>query len=188
MATLIGRKLHVSYSVSGATRLMHRFGFSPQVLVRRVAERDEQADTEWNEATWNEVIEPGRPAAAASFRGRGRLHPPATRRTHLGPARYDSAGDVEGATLGRPVRGRADRHAARLAYSAVPPSAHPPPGMGTRRSTGGRCSMGERDFIALIDGTHQLVKAPIRWTVPPPEGRGPWCPRPNRPSEQTGPG
>jgi hypothetical protein len=26
---------------------------------------------------------------------------------------------------------------------------------------GKRRSMGERDFIALIDGTHQLVKAPI---------------------------
>ncbi len=43
VATLIGRKFHVSYSVSGATRLMHRLGFSPQVPVRRVAERDEQA-------------------------------------------------------------------------------------------------------------------------------------------------
>ncbi|MFE5595097.1 winged helix-turn-helix domain-containing protein [Streptomyces sp. NPDC056549] len=29
MATLIGRKFHFSYSVSGATRLMHRLGFSP---------------------------------------------------------------------------------------------------------------------------------------------------------------
>nr|WP_307076667.1 winged helix-turn-helix domain-containing protein [Streptomyces canus] len=28
VATLIGRKFHVSYSVSGATRLMHRLGFS----------------------------------------------------------------------------------------------------------------------------------------------------------------
>ncbi|WP_329237429.1 winged helix-turn-helix domain-containing protein [Streptomyces canus] len=40
VATLIGRKFHVSYSVSGATRLMHRLGFSPQIPVRRVAERD----------------------------------------------------------------------------------------------------------------------------------------------------
>ncbi|KIZ16615.1 endonuclease DDE [Streptomyces natalensis ATCC 27448] len=30
-----------------------------------------------------------------------------------------------------------------------------PAGKGTRRS------MGERDFIALVDGTHQLVRAPI---------------------------
>ncbi|MFJ5780355.1 transposase [Streptomyces sp. NPDC093094] len=43
VATLIGRKFHVSYSVSGATRLMHRLGFSPQVPARRVAERDEGA-------------------------------------------------------------------------------------------------------------------------------------------------
>ncbi|WUB76948.1 winged helix-turn-helix domain-containing protein [Streptomyces sp. NBC_00576] len=38
---LIGRKFHVSCSVSGAMRLMHRLGFSPQVAARRVAERDE---------------------------------------------------------------------------------------------------------------------------------------------------
>ncbi|MFE9500798.1 winged helix-turn-helix domain-containing protein [Streptomyces collinus] len=28
-------RLHVSYSVSGATKLMHRLGFSPQVPARR---------------------------------------------------------------------------------------------------------------------------------------------------------
>jgi transposase len=66
VATLIGRQFHVSYSVSGATRLMHRLGFSPQVPARRVAERDEQAVTAWKEATWDEVKEPGRPAGATS--------------------------------------------------------------------------------------------------------------------------
>ncbi|MFD3831997.1 transposase, partial [Streptomyces sp. NPDC058621] len=35
VATLIGRKFHVTYGVSGATRLMHRLGFSPQVPARR---------------------------------------------------------------------------------------------------------------------------------------------------------
>ncbi|MFJ4624422.1 winged helix-turn-helix domain-containing protein [Streptomyces sp. NPDC088812] len=66
VATLIGRKFHVSYSVSGATRLMHRLGFSPQVPARRVAERDEQAVTAWKEATWAEVKEPGRTAGGTS--------------------------------------------------------------------------------------------------------------------------
>jgi hypothetical protein len=66
VATLIGRKFHVSYSVSGATRLMHRLGFSPQIPARRVAERDEQAVTAWKEATWLEVKEPGRPQVATS--------------------------------------------------------------------------------------------------------------------------
>ncbi|MFF2548131.1 winged helix-turn-helix domain-containing protein [Kitasatospora sp. NPDC058063] len=51
VATLIGHKFHVSYSVSGATRLMHRLGFSPLVPARRVAERGEQAVTVWKEAT-----------------------------------------------------------------------------------------------------------------------------------------
>ncbi|MFC8720728.1 winged helix-turn-helix domain-containing protein [Kitasatospora sp. NPDC057198] len=50
VVTLIGRKFHISYSVSGTTRLMHRLGFSPQVPARRVAERDEQAVNAWKEA------------------------------------------------------------------------------------------------------------------------------------------
>lgn len=62
VATLIGRTLHVSYSVFGATRLMHRLGLSPQIPVRRVAERDAQAVQAWKEATWAEVKEHGRPA------------------------------------------------------------------------------------------------------------------------------
>jgi transposase len=45
VATLIGRKFHAPYSASGATRLMHRLGFSLQVPARRVAERDERAVT-----------------------------------------------------------------------------------------------------------------------------------------------
>ncbi|TQE18521.1 hypothetical protein SipoB123_33540 [Streptomyces ipomoeae] len=66
VATLIGRKFHVSHGVSGTTRLMHRLGFGPRVPARRVAERDEQAVTAWKEATWAEGKEPGRPAEAAS--------------------------------------------------------------------------------------------------------------------------
>ncbi|MFB8172594.1 winged helix-turn-helix domain-containing protein [Kitasatospora purpeofusca] len=78
VATLIGRRFHVSYSVSGATRLMRRLGFSPQVPARRVAERDEQAVTVWKEATWAEVKERGRPAGATSA-SRTRQASPAVR-------------------------------------------------------------------------------------------------------------
>ncbi|MFE0458554.1 winged helix-turn-helix domain-containing protein [Kitasatospora sp. NPDC058965] len=59
-------EVHVSYSISGATRLMHRLGFSPQVPARRVAERDDQAVSVWREATWAEVEEPGQPVGATS--------------------------------------------------------------------------------------------------------------------------
>lgn len=79
VTTLIGRKFHVSYSVSGATRLMHRLGFFPQVPARRVAERDEQAVTAWKEATWAEVKERGRPAGVTSA-SRTRQASPADRR------------------------------------------------------------------------------------------------------------
>ncbi|WRZ96328.1 winged helix-turn-helix domain-containing protein [Streptomyces sp. NBC_01007] len=47
-------------------KVEHRLGFSPQIPVRRVAERDEQAVTVWKEATWAEVKEPGRLAEATS--------------------------------------------------------------------------------------------------------------------------
>ena len=65
VATLIGRKFHVSYSVSGATRLMHRLGFSPQVPARRVAERDEPGVTAWAGAAWGAGKEPGRAAGGS---------------------------------------------------------------------------------------------------------------------------
>jgi hypothetical protein len=64
---LIGRKFHVSYSVAGATGLMHRLGFRPQVPARRVAKRDEQAVTTWKEATWVEVKEPGLAPACGGY-------------------------------------------------------------------------------------------------------------------------
>ncbi|WP_381217837.1 helix-turn-helix domain-containing protein [Streptomyces incanus] len=45
VATLIGRTFPISYSISGATRLMRRLGFTPQMPARRAAERDEAAIT-----------------------------------------------------------------------------------------------------------------------------------------------
>ncbi|MFJ9521064.1 transposase [Kitasatospora sp. NPDC101801] len=90
VVTLIGRKFHVTYSVSGATRLMHRLGFSPQVPARRVAERDERAVTVWKEVTWAEVKAPGRPAGVTS----------ASRTRQASPA--DRPGDVPGAGAAAP--------------------------------------------------------------------------------------
>ncbi|MER6976812.1 winged helix-turn-helix domain-containing protein [Streptomyces carpinensis] len=93
MAALIGR-IHVSDSISGATRLMRRLGFTPQVPARRAAERNEQAIASWREATWAQVKpnhEGGLPGMDL-FRGRSRIHPQAADRTHLG------------ATLHRPDR------------------------------------------------------------------------------------
>ncbi|MEU8936338.1 winged helix-turn-helix domain-containing protein [Streptomyces sp. NPDC048409] len=63
---LIGRKFHISYSVSGATRLMRWLGFSPQVPARRFAERDDQAVAVWKEATRAEVKGSERHAGATS--------------------------------------------------------------------------------------------------------------------------
>jgi transposase len=57
---LIGRKFHLSCSVSGVTRLLHRMGCSVQMPARPAAERDEDAITAWREATWREVKPSGR--------------------------------------------------------------------------------------------------------------------------------
>ncbi|WP_432190687.1 IS630 family transposase, partial [Streptomyces sp. Tue6028] len=156
VATLIGRKFHVSYSVSGATRLMHRLGFSPQVPARRVAERDEQAVSTWREATWAEVKGSGRPVGATSA-------------SRTKPASLDGR-PGDGPEAGRgvtPVVTVSGRRSGRLSVAgliAMRPGSrtrlcHRPRthrvGSGTRRS------MSERDFIALVDGTHHLVRAPI---------------------------
>ncbi|MGW7201441.1 IS630 family transposase [Streptomyces chryseus] len=156
VATLIGRKFHVSYSVSGATRLMHRLGFSPQVPARRVAERDEQAVTVWKEATWAEVKGPGRP-------GGGYI----CFEDEAGFTRRPPRGRTWGRRVRTPVVTVSGRRSGRLSVAgliAMRPGSRTrlchrlrthPAGKGKRRS------MGERDFIALIDGVHQLVRAPI---------------------------
>ncbi|MFJ1822951.1 winged helix-turn-helix domain-containing protein [Streptomyces sp. NPDC088139] len=71
---------------------MHRLGFSPQVPVRRVAERDEEAVKVWKEATWAEVKRPGRPASATS----------ASRTKQASPADRPEAGPGDDADTPRP--------------------------------------------------------------------------------------
>jgi transposase len=55
VAALIGRPLHVRYTVRGATYLMRRLGYTPQVPAHRAAERDEQQIALWKETTWSEI-------------------------------------------------------------------------------------------------------------------------------------
>ncbi|MFD0235504.1 winged helix-turn-helix domain-containing protein [Streptomyces decoyicus] len=56
----------MSYSVSGATRLLHRMGYSVQMPARPATERDEDAITGWREVTWPEVKACGRRPARSS--------------------------------------------------------------------------------------------------------------------------
>ncbi|MER6434122.1 winged helix-turn-helix domain-containing protein [Streptomyces sp900105245] len=148
VTTLIGRRFHVSYSVSGATWLMHRLGFSPQVPARRAAERDEQAVTAFKEVTWAEVKRPGRPAGDTSASKTKQDSPGARPQDGPGPTRPHPRRDDQRPALGTAVGGRTHRDAARIADPAVPPPAHP------LRRQGARRSMGEQDFIELIDGAH----------------------------------
>jgi transposase len=55
ITALIGRLFHVRYTVRGTSYLLHRIGFSPQVPVRRAAERDEAAIAAWRAETWAKV-------------------------------------------------------------------------------------------------------------------------------------
>ena len=55
VATVIGRLFHVRYTLRGASYLLHRIGFSPQVPVHRAAERDEAAIAAWRAQAWAKV-------------------------------------------------------------------------------------------------------------------------------------
>jgi putative transposase len=55
VAALIGRLFHVSYTLRGTSYLLHRLGYTPQVPVRRAAERDEDAIAAWRAQTWAKV-------------------------------------------------------------------------------------------------------------------------------------
>jgi putative transposase len=55
VASLIGRLFHVRYTVRGATYLMQRLGYTPQVPAHRAVERDEQRIAVWKEITWAEI-------------------------------------------------------------------------------------------------------------------------------------
>src|SRR5271169_2011849 len=50
--TLIGKLLHVGYTVEGTSKLMRRHGWSAQVPVRRAMERDDEAVTVWKAEVW----------------------------------------------------------------------------------------------------------------------------------------
>jgi putative transposase len=55
VATLIGRLFHVRYTLRGASYLLHRIGFSPQLPAHRAVERDERAIAAWRTETWAKV-------------------------------------------------------------------------------------------------------------------------------------
>ena len=55
VAALISRRFGVCYTLRGVSCLLHRMGFSPQVPVRRAAERDEDAVAAWRSVTWAKV-------------------------------------------------------------------------------------------------------------------------------------
>jgi len=52
---LIARLFHVHYTLRGASYLLHRIGYSPQVRAHRAAERDEAAIAAWRAETWAKV-------------------------------------------------------------------------------------------------------------------------------------
>ena len=55
VTALAGRLFHARYTVRGISYLLHRIGFTPQVPVRRAAERDEAAIAAWRAETWAKV-------------------------------------------------------------------------------------------------------------------------------------
>jgi putative transposase len=52
---MIGRLFHCRYTLRGASYLLHRTGYSPQVPVHRAVERDTAAITAWRTQRWAKV-------------------------------------------------------------------------------------------------------------------------------------
>ncbi|MDQ1032952.1 transposase [Streptomyces umbrinus] len=64
--TAIARKFHVTCSISGVWRLLHRHGWSWQSPARRALERDELAVGLWKKDVWPQVEAPRRRSGPAS--------------------------------------------------------------------------------------------------------------------------
>jgi transposase len=57
VCTLIGRMFHVTVSITTASQVLRRAGFTPQQPIQRAAERDEPAIERWRRHQWPAVKE-----------------------------------------------------------------------------------------------------------------------------------
>ncbi|MFI8944310.1 winged helix-turn-helix domain-containing protein [Streptomyces syringium] len=64
--TLIGRRFHKSFTLSGIAQMLRRHGWSHQVPARRALERDEDAVSGWVKETWPQVKAPRRRSGPGS--------------------------------------------------------------------------------------------------------------------------
>ncbi|MEV8634590.1 winged helix-turn-helix domain-containing protein [Streptosporangium sp. NPDC051023] len=66
IATVIGRRFHLIYTLQGVRKLLIRNGYTCQVPARRALERDQAAVTGWVKETWPNVGKPRRRSAPGS--------------------------------------------------------------------------------------------------------------------------
>lgn len=64
--TVIGRRFHKSFTLSGISQMLRRHGWSHQIPARRAVERDEAAVAGWVKETWPSVETPRRRSAPTS--------------------------------------------------------------------------------------------------------------------------
>jgi hypothetical protein len=155
VCTLTGRKFHISYSVPGVTRLLHRMGFSMQIPARPP------------------------PNATRTRSPHGGRRPGRSKTVRAATGAFVCFEEEAGVT-GRPPKGRTwgrrgitptvkmpGRSRGRLPVAGLLCYR---PGLPARlchrlrRHTGRkgeRRSLGETDYIRLPDGAHQLLKAPL---------------------------
>lgn len=69
--TLIGRRFHKSFTLSGISQMLRRHGWSHQVPTRRATERDDAAVAGWVKETWPSA-EPSRRRSAPTSSSRTR--------------------------------------------------------------------------------------------------------------------
>ncbi|WP_434482023.1 IS630 family transposase [Streptomyces sp. NBC_01340] len=155
--TLIGRRFHKSFSLSGVSQMLRRHGWSHNVPARRAVERDEAAVAGWVKETWPSVEAPRRRSALTSSsrtRPGFSMTPPTTR-----------TWSRRGTTPIVRVRGRSQRRisiAALACYKAgersrliYRPVVHPD------HKAGGRRSFAWTDYRDLLVVAHRQLGKPI---------------------------
>ncbi|MFC9669557.1 winged helix-turn-helix domain-containing protein [Streptomyces sp. NPDC056949] len=81
------RRFGVEHTLAGMDLLLHRIGWSVQVLSRKATERDEAKIAARKDEQWPVIKDGGGPGRPALLRGRSRPGAEAAQRPHLGPPR-----------------------------------------------------------------------------------------------------
>ena len=115
VVTLIATMFHVRYSLKGASLLLRRMGWTPQMPSHRAIERDEDAIASWRRHRWPAVKGRAQVGCVDLLRRRGGTNAETSQGPNLGPARPNAHREGHRQRIGSYLDRRADLLPARTA-------------------------------------------------------------------------